>query len=105
LRLSGSGLKGVDDQPARSATDVDQLLGGQPGPRTQIGEVAFRGARPDARASSGMRYGSAGFNVGREHLQLASCRVLGEFAPKAVVAHAPSPAAASHSSRPSIGIS
>jgi len=103
--LHSAWFQGVDDQPAPSAADADQLLGRQPSPRTQVREVAFRGARPDARASSGTRHRPPGFVVGDEHVQSAPSCVLREFAAKAEVAHASRLAAATYSTRPSIGIS
>ena len=42
------GLQARDHEPPSSSPGIDQLLGGQARPRTQVGEVALHGAGADA---------------------------------------------------------
>ena len=51
LPLSGKGLEGLrtrGDKSPSGSSRVDKLLGGKTRPRTQVGEVTFHGARPNA---------------------------------------------------------
>jgi len=50
---------------------VDQLLGCEPGARSQVGEVALRRARPDADARGRISHGTAGREIGSEDVDLA----------------------------------
>jgi hypothetical protein len=109
LRLVRAGrlgrFKGVDEQLGCGAADVAQLLGGEAGASAQIGEVPLRRTGPDANTHRGIRCGSARRDEGCEDIDLAGSSRPWEFAAKALVVHASRLAAASHSSRPSLGIS
>jgi hypothetical protein len=80
------------------------LFGSEAGPSAKVGEVAFRGAWTDANACRRVGHGSADLDKSRKNVDLArrpSCRSL---AAQMRFAHAGRLAAASHSSRPSIGM-
>jgi len=98
-----SGLQGRDDEPARGAPRVDQLLGREAGPSTQVGEVALHRARSDAYELGGVLDRPAGGDVGSKDVHLALRRRPREGAAQVPVSHANRLAAAIHSSRPSIG--
>ena len=71
-------------QPSRPA-GVDQLLGGEARARAEVGEVALRGARPDADACRGLSHGSARGDEGREDVDLAGGRRPRERSPQVPV--------------------
>ena len=79
-RRKGSGIGaarlgsklGTTNQPPASPPGVDQLLGRQPRPRTQVRQVTFDGARPDAHDFGRVWDGSASGNEGCEDVQLPS---------------------------------
>jgi hypothetical protein len=98
-------LKARDNEPTRRPSGVDQLLGGETRSRSQVGEVALHRARSDSHEVSGVLDRSAGGDKGREHVHLALRRPRREDAAQVSVRHASRLAAASHSSRPSIGMS
>jgi hypothetical protein len=53
--LTSAWLCAWDQQPAGGSSRVDQLLGGQARPRTQVGEVTLRSARSDVHARGRIR--------------------------------------------------
>ncbi len=65
------GLQTQDVQPAGSATSIDELNGGETGPRTQVGEVTFRSARTNAHDPDRIRDGSASGDVCGEDAALS----------------------------------
>ena len=67
-------LKARDDESPGSSSGVDQLLGGQARPRSQVGQVALDGARSDADEFRRVRDRSASGNVGGEDVLLALSR-------------------------------
>jgi hypothetical protein len=66
--------------------------------------MPFRGAWPDTDACGGLRHGSAGRDKGGEDVNLTSSSSPRHGTAKGPVPHASRLAAASHSSRPSIGM-
>ena len=67
--------------------------------------MTLYGAGANADEAGSLRDGSAGGHVRRQHVHLALRRLGRERAAQVPVPHASRLAAASHSSRPSIGIS
>jgi hypothetical protein len=67
---------------------VDQLLGREAGPRTQVGEVTLDGVRPNADEPSRLQDGSACRDEGGENVHLALSRGPGECAAEVPVPHA-----------------
>ena len=87
LRLKARRLKTWYDEPTSGPSGVDQLLGGEARPRTQVGEVALRGTRPNAHELGGVLDGSASSDVGGEHVHLALRRLRRERASQVPVSH------------------
>ena len=102
--VRSAGLQTRDDQPAGSASCVDQLLRRKTRPCPQVRQVALRGARSDANASGRVRHGSTSRYEGCENVDLTGRACPRKGAAQVSVPHASRPAAASHSSRPSIGM-
>jgi hypothetical protein len=96
-------LQARHDQGSIRSPGVDQLLRGESGPRTQVGQVTFHGARPDAHESRRAR-DSASFDECSENFHLAPGRSPRECAAQVPVVHANRSTAAIHSSRPSMGM-
>jgi len=67
-------LQTRDDEPSSGPARVDQLIGGQASPRTQVGEVAFSGARPNADEGGSLRDKPGRGDVGGEDGQLTRGR-------------------------------
>jgi len=113
LGLAGRGVRGdcgvlapdSDDELARCTTGVDQLLGREARPCPEIREVTFHRARPNTDELGGILNGSTSGDERCEHVHLALSRGPGKGATQVPVPHAKClAAAASHSSRPSIGM-
>ena len=83
-----SGLQGRDDEPARGAPRVDQLLGREARPRPQVGEVTLHGARTDAHELGGVLDTPASGNVGSQDVHLALRRWPRQCAAQVSVPHA-----------------
>jgi hypothetical protein len=99
------GFESRDDQPPFGPAAVDQLLSSEARAGPQVGEVALRGTRPDAHELGRGPDGPAGGDEGSEDVHLAPSGWPRERTAQVPVSHANSLlAAASHSSRPSIGI-
>jgi hypothetical protein len=81
------------------------LLGRETRPRTQIGEMALGGTRPDPHQFGRNWDRPTSFNERGKDVHLALRRWPREGAAQVPVSHANRLAAAIHSSRPSIGIS
>jgi hypothetical protein len=75
------GLKARDDEPIGCPSRVDQLLGGKTRPRTQVGEVTLRGARPNAHKLRGVLDRPTGHHEGRKP-SIWRCVGFGEGAPR-----------------------
>ena len=65
------GLQARDDEPIGCPSGVDQLLGGQTGPRTQVDEVSLHGSRLNAQEHGCIRDGTTGGDVGGDDVHLA----------------------------------
>jgi hypothetical protein len=72
------GLQTRDNEPPGRSPHIDQLLGGKPRPRTQVGEVTFHRARTNAHELGRIRDRSAGRNEGSEDVLLVRGRWKGE---------------------------
>jgi len=92
-------------EPSLRPPRVDQLLGAEARTRPQVSQVSLRGARPDAYASRCVGDRPASGDERGEDINLTGGACPRAFAAQASVPHARSPAAANHSSRPSIRIS
>jgi hypothetical protein len=92
---------GHHEPPFRPSTV--ELLGGEARASPQIGKVALRGARPDTDASRRIANRPASRDERGEDINLSGSARSRKLASKPV-SHARHPAAASHSSRPSIGM-
>jgi hypothetical protein len=100
------GLQARHDEASASPSGVDQLLGREARSRPQVGEVTLHGARPNAHELGRVLDRPAGGDVGGEDVHLALRRLRREGAAQVPFPHAKSLAtAASHSSRPSMGMS
>ena len=64
-------LQTRDDEPSSSSSGVDELLGGETRSRTQVREVTFRSARPNAHQRGRVGDRSASRDVGGKDVQLA----------------------------------
>jgi hypothetical protein len=91
-------------KPAFRPTAVDQLLCRKARSRTKVRKVALRSARPDTHVSCCGGDRTSDGDVRGEHLDLSRRTSPGQLSALAPVSHADMPAAANHSSRPSIGI-
>jgi hypothetical protein len=65
MQLRTLALKSRHEEPSLGASAVDQLLGGETRPRTQVGEVTFHCARPNVQEPGRAGDGSSG-NEGSE---------------------------------------
>jgi hypothetical protein len=70
------GLETRDNEPTLGPSTVDQLLGREAYPRTQVGQVSFHRTRPNAHEVGCVSDGSACLNEGGEDLDLSSSRAL-----------------------------
>jgi hypothetical protein len=85
--------------------ELVKLLGRKTRPCTQVGEVTFDGARPDAHEISRILHGAASGDEGGQHVHLTLGRARRECAAQVSVSHARClAAAASQSSRLSMGM-
>ncbi len=57
---SSLGLEARHDKPTGGSSGVDQLLGRETGPRTEVGEVPFHSTWPDAHDLGRVSDGSTG---------------------------------------------
>ena len=73
-RRDGAGLQTRHDQPALRPPPVDQLLGREARPRTQVREVPLRRARPDADELRCIRHRPASGNERGQDVDLAGRR-------------------------------
>ncbi len=85
-RRSG-GLHTRHHQPPLRPPTVDQLLGGQSRPRTQVCEVPLRRARPDTDARRGLGNRAARRDEGGEDVDLTSGRRPREQAAQVAASH------------------
>ena len=88
---TGSGLLRLetrDDEPTGGPSGVDQLYRRETGLRTQVGEVTFRSARPDAHELRSVPDGSTGGDEGSEDVHLTLGRGSRECAAQVPVSHA-----------------
>jgi hypothetical protein len=99
------GFEARDPQAPFGSSGVDQLLGSEARPRTQVGEMTLHGARSDAHKVGSVRDRPPSRNVGSKDVNLAHGRSPDGRTAQLPIPHADCPsAAATHSSRPSIGI-
>jgi len=75
------GLQARDIEQTGGSPGVDKLLFGQPRPRTEVGEVALYGARPDAHELGRVSNGSAG-GTKAARTSIWRCVACGERAPR-----------------------
>jgi hypothetical protein len=97
------GLQAGNEKPPLRSTPVDQLLGCQARPGTEVCQVTLHGAWPDPPEFGRSLNRPAARDEGREDLDLARRSAPRQLAPHVPILHARRLAAASHSSRPSIG--
>ena len=98
------GLKASDDQPSSSASSIDELPSCESRSRSHVGKMTFYCARPNAGEGSRFYNGPAAGDERGENVHLAIRWLSWESAAEVSVPHACRLAAASHSSRPSIGM-
>ena len=101
--LSG-GLKARHDKPPLGASAIDELLRGETRPGAEVGQVPFRSARPNADSGRCIWHRAPGGDECGEDVDLTGSARRRWLASQSPVPHARSPAAASHSSRPSMGM-
>jgi hypothetical protein len=99
-----AGLQIRDTQPPCGPPRVDQLLGCEARTYSQVSKVPLDGARSNAHQLGRIVDRSTSGDECRERVNLAPSRVPRERAAQVPVPHASRLAAASHSSRPSIGM-
>ena len=98
------GLELLNDEPPFGAPAIDQLLGGETRAGAEIREVSLRRTRPDSDARRCVGDRPASRDERGKDVDLAwRCR-LWKGAAQVHAPHASRLAAASHSSRPSIGM-
>ena len=98
------GFKARDHEPSNRSPCIDRLLRAEARPRSQVGKMTLRGARPNAHQLGRIGDGSTNGNEGCQHVHLARRRLPRQGTTQVSVPHASRLAANSHSSRPSIGI-
>ena len=64
------GLETRNEEPATSPTHVDQLLGGQAEPRSQVSEMALHRVRSNAQHCGRTRNGASSRDIGGQRLAL-----------------------------------